>query len=108
MGKQTTAIIMIESGIGAFSGDPFCQVRLDHINEQGVAVASDILGQLTPGEVRTMAGQWTETAAAAEYDAHLFAELRATGVEDEAISALVRKLRERRGAEHEEGSSWPR
>jgi len=85
------AFIWVESGVSAFSGEPFCMVTLERVDGN-----VESLGQLTPEEVRAMAMKWIDTANAAEFDASLFAELRDRGVGDQGISDVVQGLRARR------------
>jgi hypothetical protein len=85
------AHIDIESGVSAFTGKGFCQVR---------ATGADgelLVGQLSPAEVRTMALHWLGAAEAAEHDAIVHAELVETlGVEHDVAVAFIGSLRKRR------------
>lgn len=54
----------------------------------------DLLGQLSPKQVRAMALQWLEAAEAAESDSLIFKVGKSFGIETELCAALVAKMRE--------------
>lgn len=78
--------IEIESGVSAFTGKGFCQVRID----------GKPVGQLDPEQVRTMALHWLSAADAAESDAAVFAELKIIGIDEQHAGRFIAALRHRR------------
>lgn len=79
--------IYISSGVNP-RGKAFCTVSIN---------GGDLLGQLSPGEVRDMALQWLAAAEAAESDSIVFRMLT-EDIELPAGNALpfIEKMRERR------------
>ena len=82
--------IHISSGVNdKFEG--FCTISINH---------GDLLGQLTPAEVRAMALQWLEVAEGAETDSILFRLLRGNlDLDLNTIGAFVAEVRKMRAAE---------
>lgn len=78
--------IHVESGVSAFTGEPFLTVRTEGAR----------MGQMSPAEIRTMALHWLEAAEAAESDAAVFAELRGVGMDVNACAGFIQALRARR------------
>lgn len=78
--------IHVESGVSAFSGEPFLTIR----------TTGGRTGQMTPAELRTMALHWLEAAEAAETDAAVFAELSSLGLDDATAAGFIQALRFRR------------
>lgn len=78
--------IEIESGVSLFTGQGFCQIRLD----------GKPIGQLDPVKVREMALHWLAAADAAESDAAVYAELQEIGIPAPKAGAFIQALRDRR------------
>lgn len=93
VGPDRPLNIGIESGVNE-KLEPFCTVRL---NDRAA-------GQLAPHEVRAMAMQWLEAAAAAELDALVVQELReSVGLDLNTAGHFVVGLRNRRETLRESG-----
>lgn len=78
--------IFITSGVNE-QLEPFCTVSVN---------GGDLLGQLSPTEVRSMALQWLEAAEGAETDSivwHLLAEM---DLSPSAIGGFIGAMREKR------------
>lgn len=87
-----TMEIQLESGVSAFTGEPFCMTR---VYSDGRLVAS---GQATPDQMRAQGQMHFEVAEAAETDSLLMALLREDVHLDEQQALLVlQKIRDRRG-----------
>lgn len=81
--------IAVTSGVSLFTKKPFVTIFVD----------GKARGQLTPDEVRGMALQWLEVAAAAEADALVLAELMdGAGADAEVAGHFLVALRDRRDA----------
>lgn len=80
-------IILIESGVSAFTGKGFCTISVD----------GKPIGQLDPEQVREMALHWLAAADAAESDAAVMAEMIETvGLDTESAARFIYALRKRR------------
>lgn len=63
-----------------------------------------LLGQVTPGQARQIAAHLMEAAARAEYEADLYATMRATGAwTDEMIAAVFAMVRAGEANRHNKG-----
>lgn len=78
--------IFISSGVNE-RFEPFCTVSIN---------GGDLLGQLTPKEVRRLALQWLEAAEAAEGDSLVFRVAAQFGLEREHAAAFVMEMRKLR------------
>jgi hypothetical protein len=96
--------IYIGSGVSRTTGKAFCHITA---SEHDGDADSELHGQLTPAEVRSLASDWMLAAAAAEYDALVVGLLiEEVGISREAALSFLFKLRERRAAiEASESSS---
>lgn len=83
--------IDIESGVSAFTGEPFCRVGV--LNEHGKQIG---FAQLPPSEVRGMALQWLSAADAAENDAAVWAELKSVEIPEDVAGQFMMAVRRRR------------
>lgn len=75
--------ISVESGVTK-EGKPFCVV----------AVNGEVLGHISPDEVRMMALGWLTAAEAAEGDAAVFVGLQKIGLDLMTTGAFIKDLRE--------------
>lgn len=83
-------------GPGEFRG--FVTVRAED------DIGGELVGQLSPAEVRRMALQWLQVAEAAEQDAIIFRLMvRDVGAAPEAAAAFVRKMRDERAGDRKDG-----
>lgn len=81
--------IAVTSGVSLFTKEPFVTVFID----------GKARGQMTPAEIRGMALQWLEVAAAAEADALVVTELIEGAGADQAVAGhFLQALRVRRDA----------
>lgn len=88
--------IYISSGVNP-EGKPFCQVTLEHSEDQAGPLLPNAVGQLDPREVRKMALGWLSAAEAAIHDASVFKlMLSEVGIGTRAASMFIRSLREQR------------
>jgi hypothetical protein len=99
-GAHELAGIYVESGVSHRTREPFCRVSVQGATRPppGVtAVTLELVGQLTPLEVRTMALQWLAAAEAAIHDAAVFA-LATTklGMDERMAGQLISQVREHR------------
>lgn len=77
--------IFISSGVNE-SGKGFCTVSVNH---------GDLIGQMSPTEVRGLALQWLEVAEAAEQDGMLFGLLtERLGQEPEHAAYVIGEMRD--------------
>lgn len=79
--------IFISSGVNE-QFEPFCTVSVN---------GGDLLGQLSPQEVRDMALQWLGAAEAAEQDSLVFRVAGQFGLEHRHAAAFVVEMRKLRG-----------
>lgn len=79
--------IFIASGVNE-KLEGFCTVSINN---------GDMLGQLTPEEVRAMALQWLTAAEAAESDSLVFRAAGQFGLEREHAAVMVTEMRKLRG-----------
>ena len=79
------ANIFVESGVTK-EGKPFCVV----------SVNGEVIGQISPDEVRMMALGWLQAAEAAEGDAAVFLGMKEIGIDLMTIGAFISDLREMR------------
>lgn len=91
--------IYIGSGVSARTREPFCHVTVQ------LSDGSVHEGQLTPDEVRKMAGDWMVAAEASVHDAAVFQLLtKDMDLDEEVAAAFIAKLRDHR---HEEWVDIP-
>jgi hypothetical protein len=94
------ADITMLSGVSVFTGEGYVEVRA--LGKVGDLVV-ELLGQLTPAEMRAHALAYLEAAEAAESDALVFAELTdQPGLDVEHAAAFLVALRARRADEVEQ------
>lgn len=86
--------MFVEPGVSAFDGLPFCRVTAKFA---GGSVAA---GQVTPAVARTMGLNILEMAAAAEFDAALFAMLTDQGTTPTVAAVALGELRAKRVEHH--------
>lgn len=86
--------MFVEPGVSAFDGLPFCRVAA-RFAAGGLAA-----GQVTPDGARAMALNILEMAAAAEFDAALYAMLLAQGTPPAAAQVALGELRATRVEHH--------
>jgi hypothetical protein len=95
--------IYVESGVSHRTREPFCRVSVQGETSPGVlpgvpgSMRLELVGQLTPLEVRTLALQWLAAAEAAIHDAAVFA-LATTklGMDERMAGQLISQVREHR------------
>lgn len=87
MASRDVNDIFISSGVNE-QLEPFCTVSIN---------GGDLLGQLSPKEVRGLALQWLEAAEAAEQDSLVFRVAGHFGLEREHAAAFVMEMRKHRG-----------
>lgn len=81
--------LRIESGVSAFTGEPFCHV---HVLDAGGELLTS--GQLKPEEVRVTALAWLEAAEAAVSDAAVWKIMRGrVGLDEQAAATFLAELR---------------
>lgn len=86
MASGNLKAINVRSGVNE-DGVGFCHVMVN---------GGDLMGQLSPEEVRQMALAWLGAAEAAESDAAVFGVLRDIGLEPAMIGAVLADMRGRR------------
>lgn len=87
--------IFVENGVSLFDGKPFCRVECRDEND-----TVRLVGQLDAETTRSMANQWLEVAAVAEYEALMINYLlNKVGIEKEAVGQILMDLRQLRTGE---------
>lgn len=80
----------MESGVSAFTGEPFCTIRCTGtVNGKSVVLR----GQLSPDEIRQHALRFLEVAEAAESDHAVRAVFSQVGLPDETWAHFITLLR---------------
>lgn len=89
--------IHVESGVSHRTGEPFCRVSAQGLTRDVRPRVVELVGQLPPAEVRTMALGWLAAAEAAITDAAVFGLLTTTlGMPPPAAMAFLGDLRAHR------------